>query len=144
MLKIELLDWQAAQREAKRIRFKVFVEEQGVPRELEMDENDAQSLHALAYADGRAIGTGRLLPDGHIGRMAVLKEWRGRPRRLSPGRFGCHIYDPDRLSTILTKFSRQRCAAGASRTVASNHPRSGSMHGCQRGNASGGRVDASV
>ena len=52
MLKIELLDWQAAQREAKRIRFKVFVEEQGVPRELEMDENDAQSLHALAYADG--------------------------------------------------------------------------------------------
>ena len=78
MLKIELLDWQAAQREAKRIRFKVFVEEQGVPRELEMDENDAQSLHALAYADGRAIGTGRLLPDGHIGRMAVLKEWRGQ------------------------------------------------------------------
>jgi len=78
VLKIELLDWQAAQPEAKRIRFKVFVEEQGVPRELEMDENDAQSLHALAYADGRAIGTGRLLPDGHIGRMAVLKEWRGQ------------------------------------------------------------------
>jgi predicted GNAT family N-acyltransferase len=77
MLKIELLHWPAAQAEAKRIRFVVFVEEQGVPTELEMDEHDARSLHALAYRDGRAIGTGRLLPDGHIGRMAVLKEWRG-------------------------------------------------------------------
>ena len=78
MLKIELLDWPAAQTEAKRIRFTVFVEEQGVPAELEMDDNDAASLHALAYADGRAVGTARLLPDGHIGRMAVLKAWRGR------------------------------------------------------------------
>jgi predicted GNAT family N-acyltransferase len=56
----------------------VFVEEQRVPADLEMDDNDATSLHALAYAAGRAIGTGRLLPDGHIGRMAVLKEWRGQ------------------------------------------------------------------
>ena len=78
MFKIELLDWPAAEQQASRIRFTVFVEEQRVPAELEMDENDAASLHALAYADGRAIGTGRLLPDGHIGRMAVLKEWRGR------------------------------------------------------------------
>jgi predicted GNAT family N-acyltransferase len=78
MLKIELLDWEAAQREAMRIRFTVFVEEQRVPADLEMDDNDATSLHALAYAEGRAIGTGRLLADGHIGRMAVLKEWRGQ------------------------------------------------------------------
>jgi predicted GNAT family N-acyltransferase len=78
MLKIELLDWRAAQAEAKRIRFTVFVEEQGVPPELEMDEHDAQSVHALAYADGKVVGTGRLLPDGHLGRMAVLKDWRGR------------------------------------------------------------------
>ena len=78
MLKIELLEWPAAQEEAKRIRFIVFVEEQRVPADLEMDENDAESLHALAYADGQAIGTGRLLPDGYIGRMAVLKQWRGR------------------------------------------------------------------
>ena len=78
VLKIELRDWPAAQEEAQRIRFTVFVEEQRVPADLEMDENDAASLHALAYADGRAIGTGRLLPDGYIGRMAVLKEWRGQ------------------------------------------------------------------
>ena len=78
MLKIELLDWAAAQAEAKRIRFTVFVQEQAVPPELEMDEQDAQCVHALAYSDDRAIGTGRLLPDGHIGRMAVVRDWRGR------------------------------------------------------------------
>ena len=78
MLEIRLLDWPAAQAQAKRIRFEVFVEEQRVPAEIELDEHDAQCLHALAYEDGRVIGTGRLLPDGHIGRMAVLKDWRGR------------------------------------------------------------------
>jgi predicted GNAT family N-acyltransferase len=56
----------------------VFVEEQGVAREIEMDEMDAQCIHALAFEDGAAVGTGRLLPDGHIGRMAILKPWRGR------------------------------------------------------------------
>jgi predicted GNAT family N-acyltransferase len=81
-LEIRLGEWRAAQAEAQRIRFTVFVDEQRVPAELEMDENDAVSIHALAYvgksAVGRAVGTGRLLPDGHIGRMAVLKEWRGK------------------------------------------------------------------
>jgi predicted GNAT family N-acyltransferase len=48
-----------------------------VPLELELDEWDARSRHALARdAAGRAVGTGRLLPDGHIGRMAVLAEAR--------------------------------------------------------------------
>ena len=78
MLNIELLEWPQAQAEAQRIRLTVFVEEQCVPAEMEMDEHDAASIHALAFSDGQAIGTGRLLPDGHIGRMAVLKEWRGR------------------------------------------------------------------
>lgn len=78
MLKIELLDWPKAQAEAQRIRFIVFVDEQRVPPELEMDEHDAMSLHAIAFSEGKAVGTGRLLLDGHIGRMAVLKEWRGR------------------------------------------------------------------
>ncbi len=50
-----------------------------MPVEIEMDENDARCVHAVAYAeDGRAVGTGRLLPDAHIGRMAVLKDWRGQ------------------------------------------------------------------
>jgi predicted GNAT family N-acyltransferase len=78
MLEIRLLDWQSAQADAKPIRFEVFVEEQHVPAEIELDEHDARCVHALAYMDGSPIGTGRLLPDGHIGRMAVLKAWRGR------------------------------------------------------------------
>ena len=78
-LAIRLCSWDTARAEALPIRELVFVREQGVPLELEMDEWDAPSDHAIAYtADGRAVGTGRLLPDGHIGRMAVLKNWRGK------------------------------------------------------------------
>jgi len=78
MLRIELMTWERARPEASRIRTTVFVEEQRVPQEIEMDDRDAVSLHALAILDDVAIGTGRLLPDGHIGRMAVLREARAR------------------------------------------------------------------
>lgn len=78
MLRIELMPWEKARPEASRIRFAVFVEEQRVPPEIELDEMDQECLHALAYAgDGTPVGTGRLLPDGHIGRMAVLRSHRG-------------------------------------------------------------------
>lgn len=77
-LRIELLPWERARAYAAPIRFAVFVEEQRVPAEIELDEMDAKSLHAVAFGDRVAVGTGRLLPDGHIGRMAVLKDWRGR------------------------------------------------------------------
>jgi len=61
------------------IRLKVFVEEQNVPLELEWDGEDERCEHALAYApDDTPIGTGRLRPNGRIGRLAVLKEWRGQ------------------------------------------------------------------
>lgn len=76
MPRIVLLAWESAFAEASRIRMEVFVREQRVPAEIEMDERDASCLHALAYVDGKAVGTGRLLPDGHIGRMAVLKASR--------------------------------------------------------------------
>jgi len=62
-----------------RVREAVFVVEQGVPLVVERDEWDARAEQALAFDDqGRVIGTGRLLPDGHIGRMAVLGEHRGQ------------------------------------------------------------------
>lgn len=60
------------------VRFRVFVDEQGVPASLELDEFDALACHALALVGDVPVGTGRLLPDGHIGRMAVLPDWRGR------------------------------------------------------------------
>ena len=79
MIRIELMSWDRARTDARPIRLAVFVEEQRVPVEIEWDDQDDRSLHALAYSEeGRAIATGRLLPDGHIGRMAVLKEWRGK------------------------------------------------------------------
>ena len=79
MVRIELLDWETARGAATPIRFAVFVEEQRVPAEIEMDEHDTLCVHALAFdAAGRAVGTGRLLPDGHLGRMAVLPDARNR------------------------------------------------------------------
>ncbi len=77
-ISIRLVPWSEARETARAIRYAVFVEEQGVPVEMEWDEWDEPSWHALALAeDGTALATGRLLPDGHIGRMAVLKRARG-------------------------------------------------------------------
>lgn len=71
-------DWATHADELYTIRRIVFVEEQKVPEELERDEFDPVSRHVIARdAAGHGIGTGRLLPDGHIGRLAVLQEWRG-------------------------------------------------------------------
>jgi len=72
-------DWETVGRHARPIRFEVFVVEQGVPEELEWDDMDAMSIHAIAFdGNGKALGTGRLLPDGHLGRMAVRKAARRR------------------------------------------------------------------
>ena len=77
-MRIELGDWHSMRRWAERLRFTVFVEEQNVPAEIELDSFDALSMHAVAFdVNGEAVGTGRLLPDGHIGRMAVAKAARG-------------------------------------------------------------------
>ena len=78
MARIELMGWEDARALASPIRFEVFVEEQRVPAEIELDEMDARCVHAVAFEGESPVATGRLLPDGHIGRMAVLKAWRGR------------------------------------------------------------------
>lgn len=82
MLQLELGDWGFARAQAAPIREAVFVHEQGVPVEMEWDEFDSVSTHAIAWqgqgSQRFAVGTARLLPDGHIGRMAVLKAHRGQ------------------------------------------------------------------
>lgn len=71
--------WVDAKATLTNIRQQVFVKEQNVPLDLELDEHDPYCIHLLAYdANGVAVGTARLLPDGHIGRMAVLAEHRGK------------------------------------------------------------------
>ncbi len=73
------MTWEQAQPVAGPLRFAIFVGEQNVPAGIELDDLDASCVHAVAYdVDGKAIGTGRLLPDGQIGRMAVVVEWRRR------------------------------------------------------------------
>lgn len=72
-------DWSKHQNELTAIRSKVFIEEQKVPVELEVDEHDPDAIHFLVMnEDKQFIGTARLLNDGHIGRLAVLKEYRNQ------------------------------------------------------------------
>ena len=78
MVFVELTGFSRHQEAILSIRFDVFVKEQGVHPSLEIDGQDPDCLHAIAYTDGKAAGTGRLLPNGHIGRMAVLPDFRSR------------------------------------------------------------------
>lgn len=77
-LVIKTGSWAELQQAAQAVRLAVFVHEQNVPIEMEWDAGDESSLHAIAMVDDVVVGTGRLLPDGHIGRMAVLQNWRGQ------------------------------------------------------------------
>lgn len=74
--------WKEAEVDAFLVRQAVFILEQGVPAQLELDEFDPVATHVLAYQDDRCIGTGRLVPLGaeraQIGRMAVLAQFRGK------------------------------------------------------------------
>ncbi|WP_253444058.1 GNAT family N-acetyltransferase [Halomonas sp. Y3] len=76
-LEIREGSWAELGPEASEIRRVVFLEEQRVPLEEEWDGRDPECRHFLALLDGRAVGTARLLPDAHIGRVAVLAEARG-------------------------------------------------------------------
>ena len=76
---VRRVNWSDAGTALREIRLAVFVREQRVPEELEWDGMDESCLHVLAEtAAGEAVGTARLLPDAHIGRMAVLPAWRKR------------------------------------------------------------------
>jgi predicted GNAT family N-acyltransferase len=76
---VEPADYQADYKDLRAVREPVFVVEQNVPIEMEWDELDPQCHHVLARdGENKPIGTGRLTPERKIGRMAVLREWRGR------------------------------------------------------------------
>ena len=78
-IRIEQVDWGDYKEQLLEIRYQVFVEEQGVPLELEHDTYDADAIHLLVInRTGDAVATARLLAGGHIGRMAVLPQWRNR------------------------------------------------------------------
>ena len=81
-MEILIKPWQEAEIDAFLVRQEVFIREQAVPIELELDEWDPLATHALAYLDECCIGTGRLVDKGHgqaqIGRMAVLVKFRNQ------------------------------------------------------------------
>ena len=74
----KICDYKGNEKDICKIRFEVFVDEQNVPEELEIDGLDGEAKHVLAFVDEVPIGTGRILSDGHIGRVAVLKKYRGQ------------------------------------------------------------------
>lgn len=73
------VNWIASRDQLHAVRRSVFVIEQQVPEELEWDEFDERAYHVLATdPEGAAVGTGRLTLECRIGRMAVVRPWRGR------------------------------------------------------------------
>lgn len=79
-LRIQEVRWADARNPLETIRRQVFVVEQGVPEEEEWDDRDQDAIHLLAFvgSESQAVGTVRLLAEGKITRMAVLREHRGR------------------------------------------------------------------
>ena len=76
---VRLCDWARDAPALRRVRQAVFVVEQRIPENLEWDAADPIAVHALAEDEtGEAIGCGRLLADGHVGRRAVVGPWRRR------------------------------------------------------------------
>jgi len=75
---IKVLPWSEAEHHAAPLRFEVFMQATGGATGVEVNEGDNDCVHVLAYDGGRPIGTARLMPDGHISRMVVVKEWRRR------------------------------------------------------------------
>ena len=74
---VSLVCWHDGEPLLRAIREAVFIREQNVPAELEWDGKDDTCRHALALSlNGDAIGCGRMQPNGHIGRVAVLPQWR--------------------------------------------------------------------
>ncbi|MDV2079068.1 GNAT family N-acetyltransferase [Marinobacter xestospongiae] len=81
--RVRKYSWQLAPSSVQEIRQQVFIDEQGVPADEEWDDTDEIADHYLAVShDNRPAGVARLFPSvtdtAHIGRMAVLPEFRGR------------------------------------------------------------------
>jgi predicted GNAT family N-acyltransferase len=76
---VEIANYELDLEALRAVREPVFVVEQRVPEEIELDEIDPLCRHVLARdANGNPIGTGRLTPQRTIGRLAVVNDWRGK------------------------------------------------------------------
>lgn len=77
-LSLQIVAWHQAETALRQIREQVFMQEQSVPADLEWDGLDAEAKHLLLNIGQQPVACARLLPTQHLGRMAVLPEWRGK------------------------------------------------------------------
>lgn len=76
---VALADWETDSAAIRAVRNTVFSDEQGISESLDFDGRDHECVQVLArVGDGEVVGTARMLPDGHVGRIAVHERWRGR------------------------------------------------------------------
>ncbi len=96
-------DWPASAEALKQLRETVFIKEQQVPPELEWDGLDETALHLLAETpDGQPIGCARLLPNGQIGRMSVLRSWRNHGSRQRNAQRAASTHRTTGFSSLLS------------------------------------------
>ena len=75
MIKVKIVDYDKYFDQIRNIRIDVFSKEQGVPPEIEFDGLDSAAIHSIVFEEDIEIGTGRILSDGHIGRIAVKRQY---------------------------------------------------------------------
>jgi len=115
--RVRLADWAQDGPALRHVRRIVFIVEQKVPEELEWDGIDADCRHAIAEDEaGHAVGCARLLPDGHIGRVAVAAAWRGR---------GIGNALLDRMLALARELGHDRVVVNAQRQVLAFYERHG-------------------
>jgi predicted GNAT family N-acyltransferase len=108
---VESGSWPELGEPARRVREAVFINELKVPMNMEWDEHDATSRHVIARdSEGGAIGTGRLLSGGQLGRMAVLADWRGKG--VGRGLLERLLYEAERLGLAHLVLHAQTQATG--------------------------------
>lgn len=111
---VHLVTWAEAAAALTALRMAVFVDEQGVPPELELDGLDAACRHVVVWGrGGEALGTARMHLDGHrakIGRMALRKPWRGRG--LGQAMLQALVEEARRLGVTTLVLSAQTAAVG--------------------------------
>ena len=78
-MKVTIRSFREAESDIRFVRDIVFGQEQNVAREVDWDGKDSQSIQVVATDDDdNPVGTGRMQPDGKIGRLSVLDSWRGQ------------------------------------------------------------------
>ena len=126
MVEVTTGSWNVLGQDAMRLRMQVFVREQGIPVEIEADEFDVTSLHAVAINGlGMCVATGRMLPSANeatradvmrIGRMAVARPLRGT-------QLGRQVLDA--LVDAAQRLGKRQVELHAQRTAESFYRRAG-------------------